>query len=476
MEQTRGSVQTAASDAGGIAWFPQGAQLLFLACPAFEVLYDGTRGAGKTSALLMDFAQFVGRGFGRAWRGILFRREYKQLENVVQESQKLFPRIFPGCRFLESMSDYCWQFRDAEQLYFRVIKKESDYWNYHGHEYPWIGWEELTTWASLTLYEMMKSCCRSAVLGIPLHYRSTTNPYGPGHNVTKAHFVDPMPVLTPYANEDKSYRVRVHGELEDNRALLSADPGYMQRLEADPNPNRRKAWRYGDWDIVAGGIIDDLWKHNIHVLEPFPLPKTWTIRRSFDWGSSKPFSVGWWTESDGCQVQLANRSKRTFSRGTVFRIAEWYGWNGNPNEGLRMTATEIARGIIHREKLFDRPVRPGPADTSIFDVENGRSIADDMALMGVRWEPAQKSPGSRKQGWEKLRKYLQASLQVPMEEPGIFVWSTCRNWIRTVPVLPRDEKDPDDVDTEAEDHPGDETRYYLLTPARTSRTIGVKGV
>lgn len=114
--------------------------------------------------------------------------------------------------------------------------------------------------------------------------------------------------------------------------------------------------------------------------------------------------------------------------------------------------------------LPPKRVDPGPADTSIFDEENGVCIATDMENVGVKWTRANKSPGSRKQGWEKLRSLLTASMQKPMEDPGLFVFSTCRQFIRTVPVLPRSDRDPDDVDTAAEDHVADEVRYRVLAP------------
>lgn len=458
----------------------------------------------------MDYGQHVGAGFGPSWRGILFRREYKQLANVVAESKKLFPRIFPGARFNESLSSYKWTFPAGEELYFRVVKRESDYWDYHGHEYPWVGWEELTTWPDLRLYEMLKSVCRSSTRGVPRKYRATTNPYGVGHNAVKAYFVDPAPERTPIANEDGSKRVRIHGSVYENLALLAGDPDYPARLEADPDPNRRKAWAYGSWDIVAGGIINDLWSPEYHVLEPFTIPSSWYIDRAFDWGSAKPFSVGWYAEADGSPVTLANGEKYTFPRGTIIRFAEWYGWNGAENEGLRLTAREIARGIIERER--DMPylpavsaatkpstakevpwagkrgridsrantagsvIRPGPADSAIYNVDNGQSIADDMAAVGVTWTRSIKGPGSRVTGWAKLREMLDAARDRPLERPGFFVTSNCRHWIRTVPVLPRDDRNPDDVDTEAEDHAADETRYRITAQKSGASRAKTEGV
>jgi hypothetical protein len=226
----------------------------------------------------------------------------------------------------------------------------------------------------------------------------------------------------------------------------------------------------GDWNIVAGGMFDDVWSLETHTLEPFDIPSSWVIDRSFDWGSSHPFSVGFWAESDGTEATLVDGTKRSWPRGTLFRIGEIYGWNGNPDEGCKKLAVEVARDIVAFQKVvpWGARVTPGPADNSVFDAENGMCIADDMAKLGVRWERSDKSPGSRKTGWEAMRKRFKAASKHPMEDPGLFVFKTCRHFIRTVPALPRDDKKQDDVDTKAEDHVGDETRYRCLALRKTA--------
>jgi hypothetical protein len=449
-------------------WAPQpGSQQFFVQCPFWEALYEGTRGPGKTQGLLMDFGQHVGQGFGENWRGILFRETYPQLADVVAKSKKLFYQVFQGAKF--NASDYTWRFPGGEELLLRHMSKEDDYWNYHGHEYPWIGWEELTNWASPACYEAMKSCSRSSHRGMPRKYRSNCNPYGVGHNWVKAYWIDPAPAGVPITDGGRQTRVRIHGSVYENKILLEADPEYIQKLESITDPNKRKAWLQGSWDIVAGGMFDDVWREEVHPIEPFTIPASWTIDRSFDWGSAKPFSVGFWAESDGTEATLRDGTKRQFPRGTLFRIGEIYGWNGQPNEGCRKLAVEVARDILAFQKdvKWGARVQPGPADNSVFDAENGMCIADDMAKLGVRWTRSDKSPGSRRTGWEALRKRLKACLVHPMEDPGLFVFNNCRHFLRTVPTLPRDGTKQDDVDTRAEDHTGDETRYRILALRRT---------
>jgi len=245
---------------------------------------------------------------------------------------------------------------------------------------------------------------------------------------------------------------------------MDDDPNYEIRLEGLGDPALVRAMKLGDWDIVSGGMFDDVWDRAIHVIPPFVIPRSWRIDRSFDWGSSKPFSVGWWAESDGTEVQLMDNYTYTYPRGTLFRFAEWYGWNGEPNKGLRMTATEIARGVKERELAMgiSGRTKPGPADSSIWNMENGKSVEEDMRLLNVRWTKANKSPGSRKLGWDQMRKLFK-NVKMGEDDAGLYIFNNCVNFSRTVPVLPRKENDTDDVDSDAEDHIADETRYRVLT-------------
>ena len=454
------------------AWIPQaGSQVLFLTCPVFECLYEGTRGPGKTDALLADFCQHVGQGYGANWRGILFRTTYKQLSDVVAKSKAWFKLWFPGAKFNES--DYTWTFPDGEQLLLRYMSKPADYDNYHGHAYPWIGWEELTNWATAEMYLKMFSCCRSTVPGMPRKVRATTNPYGKGHNWVKTRFRLPGMRGKVIHTPGEPDRIAIHGHISENRILLDADPEYISRIRAAAsNPSQVAAWLEGSWDITSGGMFDDLWKTTVHVVRPFQVPRSWTVDRSFDWGSSKPFSVGWWAESDGSDLVFPDGRRMRTIKGDLFRIREWYGLKkGTENEGLKMLASDIAEGIRLREVGFGLAgrVKPGPADPAIWSEENGNCIERDMRNKGIKWE---KADNSRKQGWEQFRKKIKNALNqdenddprpVPREQPGLYVVGEyCPDFVRTVVPIPRDEKDPDDVDSDVEDHAADDSRYRVM--------------
>lgn len=531
-------------EAPRVLWQPlAGSQTLAMSCPAHIILFHGTRGPGKTDSQLMRFRRNVGKGYGRHWRGIIFDREYKNLDDLVSKSMRWFPEFKDGARFLSSKSDYRWVWPTGEELLFRAIKRDVDYWGYHGQEFPFIGWNELTKYPTDTLFEAMMSCNRSSfrpedypitidgetyeqtgqlvLVGedyptatefllpkIPLEVFATCNPYGAGHNWVKKRFINASPmgkvkrtainVFNPQTQKREDVvktQVHLFGSYRENKYL---PPEYIADLESITDPNKRKAWLGGDWDVVAGGMFDEVWDSHQHVLSPFAIPTNWRIDRSFDYGSSKPFSVGWWAQSDGSDVRMPDGTWRSTVRGDLFRIAEWYGWTGKSNQGLRMLATDIAKGIVEREiamGLYGR-VQPGPADNSIWDEMNGSSIAGSMAkpvkiknklYKGVTWARSNKSPGSRKHGWEKVREYLaQAKRQyvvmddgtkiaTPREKPGLFIFNICQCFIDTVPILPRDEIDPDDADTDAEDHIADEVRYKVLsmqTGARGGRTKG----
>jgi len=471
-----------------VTWAPQpGSQEAFLQCPVFECLYAGTRGPGKTDALLMDFAQHVNQGWGSDWRGVLFRRTYPELQDVIDKSKKWFPKIWPDAKFNEAKN--FWRWPKGEILFFRHFMKKADYWSYHGHAYPWIGWEELTTWPSDECYKSMFSCARSTAVGLPIKVRSTTNPYGVGHNWVKSRWrlpILPGKVVGPVIKNSMDIegnveppRVAIHGRLSENQILLRANPDYIIRLRAAAqNKSQLAAWLEGDWNIVAGGMFDDVWWARTHVLPDFPLrliPRSWKLNRSYDHGQSAPFSVGWWAESNGEDPILWDGRLIGDVRGDLIRIAEWYGWSGRSNEGIRMQSKDIAQGILDREEEWglSGKVRRGPADSSIFDdYEPGKSVAGDMAKLGVHWDPSDKSPGSRKQGWEQLRLLLSQSFlpkgSSKRETPGLFICGgRCQQFLRTIPVLPRDDDDLDDVDSESEDHIADEARYRVRQQNKT---------
>lgn len=514
-----------------VVWQPHpGSQTLALSSPANDTLYCGTRGPGKTDAQLMRFRRLVGMGYGTYWRGIIFDREYKNLDDLVTKSKRWFYGMDDGARFLSSNSDYKWRWPSGEELLFRQVKKMDDYWQYHGHEYPFIGWNELTKYPTASLYHKLFSVNRTGFIPeehtprwteaevrelvkqratwipeigsyktddgkplppIPLETFSTCNPYGPGHNWVKREFIDAAPygkivrkseeIFNPRTKRDEVVtrtQVTIFGSWRENPNL---DPIYIAGLHKETDENVKKAWLSGDWDIVAGGALDDRWNKSIHVIPRFRIPRNWYVDRALDWGSSHPFSVGWFAEANGEEVKLEDGRTICPPAGTIIQIAEWYGTKEiGTNIGIKLSAKDLADGIKERENslmldgwIADRP-SPGPADNQIANVidSDTDTLEKKMSDRGIHWEKSDKSAGTRAQGLQLIRDRLQASSEG--EGAGLLIMENCRATIATVPVLPRDEKNPDVVDTDAEDHPYDMLRYRVLKGnTRTAKVIKV---
>lgn len=429
-----------------MVWSPNpGSQVLFLTCPVFEALLEGTRGGGKTDSLLVDFAQYCGRGFGENWRGIIFRLSYPQLADIVAKSRRLFYRMFPGIKF--NASDYSWHWPTGETLYFRYGATEDDYWNYHGHEYPFIGFEELTNWRSLSFYEAMQSTCRSSFPGMPRMVRATCNPYGVGHGEVKERFdlgTGGTPSGQIIIHDGQKPRVAIHSTIAENTILLANDPEYMAVLRAIKDPNRRAAWLDGSWDIHVGSFLESVWTSDA-IVKPFIIPASWKVWRSMDWGYAKPYAIFWFAMDPD---------------GVVYIWREMYGFgpDGKPNVGSRESASRVAEKV---KKLEVNDLRMGYeyrmslADPSISaNIGTQNTIAREFRGKGVRWMEAWNAKGSRIAGAQEIIRLL--------DEGRLKIFDTCKHWLRTVPSIPPSAINPEDVDTEAEDHAWDATRYGIM--------------
>lgn len=482
-------VLTAYVDGVPAVWFPQpGSQEAFLQCPVFEALLHGPRGTGKTDTLLMDFARDVDKGFGEEWKGILFRRTFPELDDIISKSLKWYRKIWPKAEY--NKASKTWVFPAGETLKFRHIMRPQEYWSYHGMNVTWLGFEELTTWNNLECYTPLFSIVRSSHPQVAkiCRVRGTTNPYGPNHNNVKKRFQLPSAegmIIGKIIKDERDVpedekekpRVAVRASLAENKIFLLANPNYVQTIRtAARNPAELKAWVYGDWDITSGGMFDDIYDENIHVIPDIPyilLRKAgWFLNRAYDHGLSKPFSVGWWAQSNGNPIQVYGKDYGVV-KGDLFLFNEYYGCTGEENKGLNMPAREIARQIKMQEKemgLRGR-IKRGPADSSIFSRYDGnQTVAGDMKKEGVYWDPVDKSPGSRVQGWQQIRTLLKGALPVKgsiREDKGIFICERCTDSRRTVPCLSRDNKNLDDVNDETEDHAGDMFRYRLRWTRKT---------
>ena len=418
-----------------------------------ELLYGGAVFGGKSDFLLGDFAQDIPRPYGQHWHGILFRKNYPQLEDLISRSKEIYPNWFPGVSWSNQTKTWTWP--NGATLKMRFMESDDDWMEYWGHAYTWIGWDEIALWASMTPYLRMKARLRSASANIPnKRIRASANPGGPGHHNVRAYWkIDEYPlgghVFVPNDGSGMK-RLFIKARLQDNKIGIANDPGYENRLEGAGSPNFVRAIKEGDWSVIEGAFFPEF-NPDKHVIEPLSLPAKWTRFRAMDWGSAEPFSVGWYAVSDGELPQ--------FPRGALIKYREWYGMkDGQPNVGLKLDAEQLGEGIRSREQ--GDQIAYGVLDPSAFAVNGGPSIASRMAP--VIWRPADNKRVPERGamgGWDQLRARLRGQDGKPM----LYFFKTCIHTIRTIPMLQHDSKRPEDVDTHMEDHAGDETRYACMS-------------
>lgn len=427
-----------------VLWRAQpGPQRALLSCPVFEVFYGGARGGGKTDGMLGEWAQHAQR-FGRDAIGRFFRRERTQLMETVARAQELYVPL--GAKWRESEKEF--RFPNGARLVFSYLDNDSDAEAYQGHSYTRVYFEELTNFPSQAPVMKLMATLRSAK-GVACRFRATGNPGGPGHGWVKARYIDPAPRgMQIIAGEGELDRVFIPARLSDNHALMDSDPSYIDRLRMAGSAELVRAWLDGDWTVVEGAFFDG-WRSDLHVVPAAALPARWTRFRAMDWGSARPFSVGWYAISDG---ELA-----AFPRGALVRYREWYGCVANqPNVGLKLHAEAVAAGILERTPKGEE-IAYTVCDPAMWQEDGGPSIAERMIrakLVGLRHADNKRQPG-----WEQVRSRLAGDDGRPM----LYVMDNCRHLIRTLPAMQHDEVRAEDLDTEAEDHAVDELRYACMS-------------
>lgn len=438
-------------------WQPQPKQAVAMSRAEDELLYGGAAGGGKSDFLLAEALRQVGV---KNYRGILFRKTYKQLTGLIDRSEELYKKAYPKARY--NATDHVWRFPSGAKIYFGNMQYVKDRTNYQGKAYDFIGFDELThfTWDE---YSYMFSRNRPTGPGTRVYMRATANPGGVGHGWVKQYFVK---AAQPYKTviherevvdqQGKRYTVLrtgafVPSTIFDNKILLENDPNYLASLASLPKAER-DALMYGDWDSFEGQVFEEFRDNPSgyqtqcysHVIEPFRIPESWMIFRGFDFGYAKPFSVGWHAvDHDGC----------------IYRIKELYGCKDTPNTGVKLSPVEIARQIREVEQsdpnLRGRTIQ-SVADPSIYDESRGESIAAMMEREGVYWTPGDNT---------RLAGKMQYHYRLAFDEEGramFYVFNTCKDFIRTIPALVYDERRVEDIDTTQEDHIYDECRYVLM--------------
>ena len=412
-----------------------GPQTQFLAASEREVFYGGARGGGKSYAMLVDPLRYCSKANHRA---LLVRRTMPELRDLIQKSQLLYSKAFPNAKWREQEKE--WRFPSGAKIEFGYAENMTDVLRYQGQSYTWIGIDELPQYPSPDIYNFLRSSLRSVDKDIPVYLRATGNPGNVGSQWVREMFVDPAEPNTAFnvgidTPNGKKYITRrfIPAKLQDNPYLMQTDDYYIM-LASLPEA-QRKQFLDGDWDAYENSAFPEFDKR-LHVVEPFEVPSGWYKFRAADWGYSSPACVLWFA------IDYNNN---------IWIYRELY--------TKKVTADHFARQVINLE--HGEHVHYGVLDASTWAKRGdvGPSIAETMIQQGCRWRPSDRSPKSRINGKLEIHKRL----KVIDDEPGIRIFANCRNLIRTLGTLPTDDRNPEDVDTNAEDHAYDALRYGCMS-------------
>jgi hypothetical protein len=429
------------------SWAPQaGPQKALVDCPYAEILFGGARGGGKTDGILGKYA-IKEKRWGKGFNAVFFRKEMPQQDDLIERAKEIY------CPTGARWSEYRKQFAmpHGGRIRFRPLETVQDAEKYQGQSLSDAAVEEAGNYPLPDPIDMLFGCLRSPH-GVPPQLVLSANPGGPGHHWIKDRYIDPAPLgcqrlVRALRNGAEHHAVYIPSRLQNNRILLSRDPTYANRLHLVGSPELVRAWLEGDWSVISGAYFPEF-SPSKHVVQPVELPKHWARIRAMDWGSAKPFCVLWAAVSDGELQQ--------FPRGSLVLYREWYGWNGKPNVGARLTAPEVGAGIKRLES--DEKMSDEVLDPAAFSEDGGPSIAERLGLGFRRADNARVASGGRMGGWDQVRERLRGQ-----EAPGVFIFSTCTHLIRTLPALQHDKHRPEDVDTESEDHAADAFRYLAMS-------------
>lgn len=443
LEAERADIEEAV--ASGKMWRANPKQAKFLTATEDHVLYGGAAGGGKTDALLVFLISHIMEYPG--CKGLYLRRTFADMsepEAAIDRSHKLLHGR--GCQWRGDL--HRWDFPKEGRLQFSHMQREEAVYNFQGAQPPVLAWDELTQFTEFQ-YDFLSTRVRSTIPGLKPAIRAGTNPGGVGHGWVKRRFVSPAPPNTPFLKTLKnghtiSYRF-VPALVWDNEELLKIDPGYPDRLEANPNEALRRAYLEGDWNIFEGQYFGD-WRDGQHTCRPIEIPDHWTQRVvGIDYGIGAPFCALFFVRDHDAWNQ--------------HRIHRWYCYRELYGPGHKAVdqAKMVRAAVEYDWQMSKKATFQIVADPSMWNKSpDGHSVAEVYAKNGV---PLGKANNDRVQGWQVMRDYL--TLQQDAK-PAVIYFDTCRDSIRTLPDLVFDKVRVEDLDTDGEDHAADAARYAFM--------------
>lgn len=396
------------------------------------LLYGGTRGAGKSYllrwALIVRLVDWYKRLNLTGVRVMLACESYPTLrDRQITKISTEFPNWLG--ELAERQSDglgYYLHERWGGGVI--ALRNLDDPQKYVGGEYAAIGVDQLEK-IPLDTFNILRGSLRWP--GIDRTFLlGTGNPGGIGHNWNVAYFIEKNypPELQSMAGEFIFVRAR-----PDDNKFLSQE---YWATELNTLPDRqRKAWVEGDYYAFSGQGFPT-WSDSEHVIDPFVIPEGWPRWRAVDWGYNAPFCCLWFTKD--------------VVSGRVYVYREVYEKQLTDRNQARMIR-ELSAG----ETIYFSYADP----KSFWNKKNMLDIvttsADEYAAEGIYLV---KADNDRLSGKRKVDRLLE---KLPDGKPGIQVFRNCANLIRTMPTLVAAENNPEDIDTNQDDHAYDTLKYGL---------------
>lgn len=405
-------------------------QRLFIEATQTEVLFGGAAGGGKSYGQVIDALLFALRYEGS--KQLILRRTFAELDkSIIRTVLALYPREI----FTFNASAHTGRFKNGSIIDFGYIANDNDVYQYQSAEYDVVRFDELTHFTKAQ-YIYLISRVRGAN-SFPKQIKSSTNPGGVGHIWVKERFVDPCVPNTVFVGDDGTDRIFIPSLLSDNKPLTNSDPTYRKRLEALPE-KEKKALLYGDWNIFEGQYFTEF-SEDVHVIEPFPIPKEWRRWRAFDYGLDRLACL--WCAMD--------------SERNVYVYREV----GQSN----MPISDAARAMLeYTDEGEDIYCTFAPPDMWSRSQETGKDKARIFYESGLTLT---KSSNDREAGWLAVKELLKKGAN---GEARLKIFNTCRELIKCLPALQVDVKRPTDCATEPHDitHMPDALRYFAVAWAR----------
>lgn len=445
-------------------WKPQPRQELFLQSMADEALYGGAKGGGKTDALLAEACRQLDHPI---YEAAIFRREYPRLEEIIKRSHAWFKN---SGTWREDKKR--WTFPSGARINFFHCENEKDKYNHQGKQYQFIGWDQIEEFTE-SIYDFVNAACRTTAPGLRCYIRATANPGNIGHAWVKKRFISPLkhngemrwfrriddeyvevPKGTPHARS----RAFVFANVYDNQILMRINPGYLSNLENLPTAYRN-AFLLGDWDAFEGQFFSEF-SRKVHVLGYHEYKAMCEVLPHFrfaagDYGFTNPSAIGWFCEfPEGMTIQYRELYKRGLSYEELM------------HEILNLTPQEEDLGYL----VMD-PAIQGDKQHHVEEKDGlakGESGLDKMEKICNGRFPILLGDNRRKIGWVNMHSKLQVfKNQHGVETAKLRYTENCIETIRTIPTLVHSQRDPEDLDSDGEDHPADMNRYGIQSRIQT---------